>query len=141
MGRDMGSRSSNLGEDWSLANHCCRARLQEAVGKVRAHEPDLHLWLFEVVPGMLHARCCRAEAQHEHEATRMTLSRAVFGLIFALIMLLQLQLWGMPIAKPDPNPTIETMLDPLIKTVEGMMIYGLRALIPAFIAALLVRGW
>lgn len=71
----------------------------------------------------------------------MTLSRAVFGLIFALIMLLQLQLWGMPIAKPDPNPTIETMLDPLIKTVEGMMIYGLRALIPAFIAALLVRGW
>lgn len=71
----------------------------------------------------------------------MSVSRGVFGLIFALIMLLQVQLWGLPIAPPDTDSTLDTMLNPLIKTVEGMAIYGLRALIPAFIAGLLVRGW
>ena len=62
--------------------------------------------------------------------------RSVFSLLLALGILLQIYFLGIPLGEPDPNPTLDTMLNPVIDTVTGLFVYGARAAVPALLIAL-----
>ncbi|WP_339096167.1 hypothetical protein WDJ50_02440 [Deinococcus sp. VB142] len=60
-------------------------------------------------------------------------------MVFALGILLQIYFLGIPLGEPDPNPTLDTMLNPLFDTLSGFVVYAMRAAIPAILIALAVK--
>ncbi|MDO4244548.1 MAG: hypothetical protein Q4C89_00805 [Deinococcus sp.] len=68
-------------------------------------------------------------------------SSGAFSLVFVVGILVQLYFLGIPLGQPDPNPTLETMFNPLLDTLTGYIVYIVRAAIPALMIAMAVKFW